>query len=139
MQTRIVEVTNNNLNWGKFLVGVLDVEWERKALIEGKPSDRPLLRILGWDFQFVWVLDLQTGEGAYFRVGIGSNAKADLDNHRIWVCPMFEPFLIWLYANWKGKLELLPETLNLPEAVKDFALSGYRRPGPDCQPAKGEQ
>lgn len=132
MQTRIVEVTNNKQNWGKFLIGVSDVEWDRKALVEGTPSDRPLLGICGWSRLHVWVLDLQTGEGAFFYVnghGTPRQAKADLDKHKIWVCPMFEPFLGWFYQNWAGDLGQLPEVLDLPDAP--FDMQGYRRPGPE--------
>jgi hypothetical protein len=123
--TKIIEVTNNSMNWGKFLLGHPDTEWDRKAMIEGTPSDRPLLGICGWSRLHLWVLDLQTGEGAFFH--IGGNAQADLNNHRIWVCPMFEPFLEWLYAQKQLDITQLPDTLNLPDAP--FEMTGYRRPG----------
>jgi hypothetical protein len=73
------------------------------------------------------VLDLETGEGAYFLPG--GNARADLREHRVLVCPMFEPFLEWLYAQDVNDITTLPVVLDLPDAP--FALYGYRRPGPE--------
>lgn len=125
MITKIIEVTNNDMNWGKFMVMRPDTEWGRKALITGEASKRSLLEQLGWDGSHVWVLDLQTGEGAWFRAG--GSAKADLDKHKIWVCPMFEPFLVWLYGQDLKDLAALPDVLNLPDA--EFAVYGYRREG----------
>lgn len=128
MITKIIEVTNNNQNWGKFMLCRPDVEWERKALITGEPSSLPLLRTCGWGREHFWVLDLQTGEGAYFLPG--GLATADLNDHRIWVCPMFEPFLKWLYAQDSAMLKdftQLPDVVNLPDAK--FAMYGYRRKG----------
>ena len=96
MKTKIVEATNEHFNWGKFLVGVPDTEWERKVEVDGDPGrghDRLLARC-GWSDRHIWVLDLQTGEGAYFLpTGM---ASADIQKHAIWVCPLFEPFLEWL-------------------------------------------
>jgi hypothetical protein len=70
-----------------------DQEWSINSEID---VGRPLLRALGWDHRVVLVTDLQTGEGAMFSPG--GLASADLNRkHRVWVCPMFEPFLIWLY------------------------------------------
>jgi hypothetical protein len=124
MITKIIEVTNNNFNWGKFLVARPDTEWKRMSAID-LLTDRPLLDLVGWTMDHLWVLDLQTGEGGYFRPG--GRAKADLNKHKIWVCPMFEPFLEWLYAQQLGDLSKLPDMVNLPDA--EPALHGYRREG----------
>ena len=70
-------------------------------------------------------LRLQTGEGAMFRPG-GSPA-ADLDKHAVWVCPLFQPFLAWLYEQDLTDLDALPAHVELPDA--EFAFAGYRRPG----------
>lgn len=124
MKTAIIEVTNGELNWGKFLVGQFDdAEWAHRSKI----SSGPLLRQIGHSDRGnqLWVLDLQTCEGAQFR--IGGSPKFDLDKHKIWVCPMFEPFLEWLYTNWDGDLGHLPAHVNLPDAP--FAMHGYRREG----------
>jgi hypothetical protein len=123
METKIVEATNGN-NWGKFLVGRMTDEWNRRSVISG--SHMPLLREIGWGPGHVWVLDLQTGEGAYFRPG--GVVAADLKRHRIWVCPLFEPFLEWLYAQPDLTPSALPDSVEL-EAEFDFY--GYRRPGPE--------
>lgn len=129
MKSKIIEVTNNQQNWGKFMVLSPDTAWERKSLIQtldgGEPSTRPLLQIIGWSRQHVWVLDLQTGEGIYTLPK--GNAAADLDRHNVWVCPMFEPFLSWLYQQDIAELDALPDVLNLPDAA--FALYGFRRTG----------
>lgn len=151
MNTAIVEVTNGPANWGKFLVGQFDeAEWARRSALTPtctdfkpdhngeclncddwadahEPSTVPLLQQIGWQpgNGYVFVLDLQTGEGAVFRRG--GLASADLNKHAVWVCPMFEPFLEWLYRAWDGSLASLPPTLDLPDAP--FAMHGYRRPG----------
>ncbi len=122
MKTRIVEATNGPRNWGKFLLGQFDHEWEYKSLVaEGKH----LLREVGIGSpKTMLVLDLQTCEGVLFEPGHGF-AAADLNKHAVWVCPLFEPFLTWLYGQ--------PEPFNisalvdLPTARFDWA--GYRRPG----------
>ena len=116
-------------NWGKFAVG----RFTAAELAEPAhwPGGGPRLVLgRGWTVDHIWVLDLQTGEGAMFRPG--GYAKADLDKHRIWVCPMFEPFLAWLYQQVTELAETwwedLPRMVELPDAP--FALYGYRRPGP---------
>lgn len=131
MKSTIVEVTNGPLNWGKFLVAVFDVaEWTRHSavLAEEGHAARPLLRSIGYSDSHlhVWVLDLQTREGACFIVHDHALARLDLNNHKIWVCPMFEPFLEWLYKNYKG-IDELPTHVDLPDAP--FAMHGYRREG----------
>ena len=112
------------VNWGKFLLGELDHELSYRSVISD--SGQPLMREIGWGRGCLWVLDLQTGEGAYFR--IGGHAGYDLKRHRIWVCPMFEPFLEWLYAQPTVDLDTLPAKVELPHA--ESALYGYRRQGP---------
>jgi len=126
MKSQIVEVTNGEKNWGKFLVAHFDSKeiWHQSAVVPG----RELLPLIGYDLgrpeRMVWVLDLQTREGACFK--IGGYAKADLNKHKVWVCPMFEPFLEWLYVNYRG-IDELPTHVDLPDAA--FAMSGYRREG----------
>ena len=71
------------------------------------------------------VVDLETGEGAMFSPG--GLAAADLQKHRIWVCPMFEPFLAWLYKQDLSDLTKLPKHVDLPDAP--FEMHGYRREG----------
>lgn len=130
MKTCIIEATNHS-NWGKFLVGVWDKrERSHQSVISRsrKNPARPLLAQLGWDLEnTILVQDLATGEGALFSHG--GVAKADLDKHQIWVCPLFEPFLTWLYEQPKEiVLELdLPLVVELPHAPLE--LQGYRRTG----------
>lgn len=120
MKIKLIEVTNGELNWGKFLLGQFNTEWDYKSVIDGNS----IIAGRGWSLDHILVLDLQTGEGAMFR--LGGLAKADLDKHRIWVCPMYEPFLTWLYK--QPDPFAIPAHVDLPDA--EFAMSGYRRPGP---------
>jgi hypothetical protein len=122
MQTKFMEVTNNNQNWGKFILIRFDSEFEQKSAFTG----RSLLREVGWDNGNIIVFDLQTGEGARFKPG--GLAVADLEKHKIWVCPMYEPFLNWLYKQDLSDLSKLPDSLDIPDA--EFAMAGYRRKGP---------
>lgn len=125
MLTKIIEVTNGERNWGKFMLGRPDAEWNRLVRIAEDPVPRTLLSTIGWTRHHLWVLDLQTGEGACFLPG--GMPSADLNKHRVWVCPMFEPFLAWLYQQNLSDLAALPDTLDLPDAP--FAFRGYRRKG----------
>lgn len=119
MKTTFVEATSPQGNWGKFMVGVFERhEVERPSSVDG----RSIIWGRGWDRGHVFVLDLQTGEGATFRMG--GLAKYDLDKHKIWVCVLFEAFLEWLY--------LQPDPMDLPPTIEldvPLAFAGYRRPG----------
>jgi hypothetical protein len=133
VKLKFIEITNGPANWGKFAVGTFTPEeWQQRAVIDGAP----LIAGRGWTPRHIWVLDLQTGEGAMFLPG--GSAKHDLDKHAVWVCPMFEPFLTWLYARLGDAKDMaaiaaLPDHHDLPDAP--FALSGYRRPGPGKETA----
>lgn len=74
----------------------------------------------------LWVLDLQTQEGAYF-LPRPHDAIHQLQKHKIWVCPLYEPFLEWLFN--QDLSQPLPPLLELPEAPS--AIYGYRRNGAD--------
>lgn len=124
MLTKIIEATNR-VNWGKFLIGRFsEEEWARRCQMDGSNPKRSLLSEIGWDHSNIWVLDLQTGEGACYRPG--GLAKADLEKHKIWVCPLYESFLTWLYKQDITNLETLPDVIDL-EA--ESSLYGYRRSG----------
>lgn len=122
MKIRFIEATNAGPkgNWGKFMVARFDEEWQIPSEISGM-----LLAGRGWTPNHILVLDLQTGEGGLFRHG--GSAPHDLNKKRIWVCPLFEPFLVWLYAQ-DDPLEI-PSQVELDDAP--FEFHGYRRPGPD--------
>ena len=123
MKTKFIEATNGPRNWGKFMVARFDEdEWRLKSAV----SATALLEGRGWGPNHLMVFDLQTGEGALFRPG--GQAGYDLNKHRVWVCPLFEPFLVWLYKQDVSDLDALPALVDLPEA--EFQMSGYRRPGP---------
>ena len=127
MHTKIVEVLSPG-NWGKFLLGRFAGEWVKHSEVE---KGIPLLAQLGWTPHHLLVLDLATGEGAIFR--LGGIAAADLNKHRIWVCPLFEPFLQWLYEQDAGDLDELPSLVRLDGPP--LAMAGYRRPGPEPEHA----
>jgi hypothetical protein len=121
VRIKFVEVTNGPANWGKFCIMQFDDERAYTSVIDGYP----LIAGRGWSRDTIFVLDLQTGEGALFNPG--GCAKADLEKHRIWVCVLYEPFLTWLYLQ-PDPFEI-PAHVDLPDVA--FAWSGYRRPGPE--------
>lgn len=128
MQTYFIEVTNK-FNWGKFMVGRFTTEeWCVPSRI-GKLHS--LIGGRGWSLQHIFVMDLQTGEGAMFlpNRNFPEAAKVDLDNRKIWICPMFEPFLKWLYAQDLQDLTLLPSLVEFTMAEAEPAMYGYRREG----------
>lgn len=140
MRTRFIEATQSverGPNWGKFCVGLFDEEeWGRRQQMDGSTAggmfSRGALTSRGWSPDgAALVVDLQTGEGAIFT--LAGSARADLEKHRVWVCPMFEPFLEWLYGrvsedavDW---FEHLPAVVEIPDVP--FEMAGYRRQGPD--------
>lgn len=105
MQTKFIEATDGGgFNWGKFAV---------------------------CRFTDIVVLDLQTCEGAIFSPG--GYAKNDLNGkHQIWVCPMYEPFLTWLYTQDLSDLDALPSLVDLGDVPT--AMRGYRRTGARVTP-----
>lgn len=124
MRTHIIEATNGPRNWGKFMLCFLTPsELEHHSPV----SEGRLFQDIGYNQRMVWIMDLQTQEGAAFYPG--GSASADLDRHRIWVCPLFEPFLTWLYTQRLEDIYScnLPHHIDLPTA--EFYLSGYRRGG----------
>jgi hypothetical protein len=139
-----IEVTNGFQNWGKFMVARFDEEFKRSSEIMQKEiipemeraaermggQARPvsnLLQGIGWSRGDIIVFDLQTCEGAAFSPEVRGSVHYDLEKHSIWVCPMFKPFLEWLYQQDLSDLDKLPKHVDLPEA--EFMLSGYRRQG----------
>lgn len=125
MQTKFIEASDgSNFNWGKFAVcRFTPEEWARRSEVDVLTT-RGLLSVVGWDSGNLLVLDLQTGEGARFKPG--GLASADLnDKHQVWVCPMFEPFLTWLYTQDLSDLDKLPGLVNLGDVP--IAMHGYRR------------
>jgi hypothetical protein len=126
MKIKFIEATNHpeGFNWGKFMLARFEAEdWAyRSALVD---DHRLLLAGRGWTDNHLMVTDIQTGEGAIFKPG--GLAQADLQKHKIWVCPLFEPFLVWLYRQDLSDLDKLPAVVKLPDAPS--AYSGYRREG----------
>lgn len=125
MKAKFIEVTNGpRHNWGKMMLCRFEQhEWDYKSVIDSSP----LIWSRGWDKHHILVVDLQTGEGALFRPG-GVPSYDLSKQHAVWVCPMFEPFLAWLYKQDTSDLSKLPAHVDLPDA--QFEMQGYRRPGP---------
>lgn len=130
MKTKFIEATQDakkGFNWGKFLLMKFDSEWEYQSQID---IGRPLLRAIGWAPNQIWVLDLQTCEGV--AVSPGGSAAYDLNHrHKIWCCPMYQPFLEWLYAQDLSDLDKLPGMVELP--LVEGEMAGYRRSGKGCE------
>lgn len=134
METVFIEAGQSKTggNWGKFMVGrFTPEEWFRESVVLGEVDfgtlgvrKRSLLRTCGWTMDHFLVVDLETGKGALFNPTAGV-ARIDLDKRRVWVCPMFEPFLTWLYTQDLSNLSKLPNRILLPDA--EFQFSGYRR------------
>ena len=128
MRTRVIEATTGRAgNWGRFLLGRHDVEWE----VQSGVSHQTVLAGAATNPNDIWVLDLVTGEGALFTPG--GYAADDLEKHRIWVCPLFEPFLEWLYLQDLSDLDALPDVVHLPSRGNPMQMAGYRRAGPGEQ------
>lgn len=118
--------THNELNWGKFMVCRFDGEdWAARSVVD-EVYHQSLLGGRGWSPEHLMVFDIQTGEGALFKPG--GLPRADLRKHQIWVCPMFELFLTWLYDQDLADIGALPPVIQLPGPT---AWRGYRREGPD--------
>lgn len=128
MRLRFCEVTNG-FNWGKFAVGTFEGDElaYRSQLDATMGVQSRLIQGRGWGPEHRLVLDLQTGEAAIFRHG--GHAPADMNKRRIWTCPMFEPFLTWLYRQPLASLDDLPGLVEFTEAEAPSAMQGYRRPG----------
>lgn len=123
MKTRLIEASNG-INWGKFLLARFDQEWGVASGILGEVR-QGILWSQGWTPLHLLILDLATGEGALFLPG--GMAGADLKKRQVWVCPLFEPFLEWLYQQDLRDLDRLPALVDLPKAPAAFV--GYRRTG----------
>jgi hypothetical protein len=127
MRTKIIE-TSTGFNWGKFLVGRFSVE---EWAVNSRIDHFPVIAGRGWSHKHIFVMDLQTGEGAMFipNIAFPEAAKVDLDKHKIWVCPMFEPFLKWLYAQDLQDLTKLPSLVEFTMEEAPPSMTGYRREG----------
>jgi hypothetical protein len=131
--------TSNDFNHGKFMLARLDAaELRARSALPGyeESSLWHLGGLRAFNKHTTLVFDLQTGEGATFTLARHGSPSADLTKHKIWVCPMFEPFLHWLYAqgldHGAGDIAALPRFVELSMA-DGAAFQGYRRPGPDEQ------
>lgn len=114
-------------NWGKFMLARFErAEWERHSALPEATEFR-LLSGRGWSPAHLLFLDLETGEGTMLSPRPSGNVHADLNKHKVWICPMAEPFLVWLYQQDLTDITALPSYVELPDAP--FAVAGYRRGG----------
>jgi hypothetical protein len=132
METIIIEASHEiepgvyGGNWGKFMVARFTHE---EMLVWSRIDQRSVIGGRGLDDRLHYlVLDLETKEGAIFRPG--GLARADLQKHKIWVCPLFEPFLNWLYKQDLSDFSKLPTLVGFKFNEAGFDMAGYRRPGP---------
>jgi hypothetical protein len=132
MISHFIEGTND-FNYGKFLLLRFDTsERQVRTALTGFEG-HPLFTFGGQrklNPRMTLVVDLQTGEGAAFSLDPMSWTELG-DKHRIWVCPMYEPFLRWLCQqgldNGGGDITALPRCVQLDEA--ESSLFGHRREG----------
>lgn len=130
MHTKFIEASNRMpsgacFNHGKFLVSHFDAdEWNRISHLP-EHEGGSLLVGRGWGREHIFVMDLQTGEGATFRHG-GSAAYDLREKHNIWTCPLFLPFLTWLYEQDVTDLDALPDHVEFTEAEAPSSMVGER-------------
>jgi hypothetical protein len=128
MKVKFIEANSNNANWGKFMV--CQYEPQERGYISPIAEDNLLRNCAATREEGVWVMDLATGEGAFFNPSRG-NAKYHLnEKHKILVCILYEAFLIWLYEQDLTDIDLLPAVIdvNVP-----FAFFVNRRLGKDIE------
>ena len=97
MDTKFIEVSNNEKNWGKFLLlRMTEAEWQQPSAI----TQRSLLREVGWNPTNIIVFDLQTGEGARFVPGGMERMIRMLKSKKLkpgfWIAPF------WMFADAKS-------------------------------------
>lgn len=120
-KSKIVEVSSGkDKNWGRLMVmKFTEEEKGRKSAFhksstiwkEDTPSDRHII-----------VYDLITGEGATFD--LSKDLVPQLYKHQIWVCVLYEPFLVWLQEFMKkNSFNNIPDFVEL-EAEKEY--TGFR-------------
>jgi hypothetical protein len=129
--TKIIEGSDGGA-YGKWLVGQLDEhERSRKTSLPGYEGNASIwtfagARRFGADPGAVFVLDLQTGQGAVFNPTTSSSPDYDLDQANIWVCPLFRDFFRWLYTQDLADVTQLPNFIDLPWKIELEAAEAIR-------------
>lgn len=112
MKTKIIETSDTaKFNWGKFLIGRFDHEWEREAGVS--PEEGSLLRSQGWGPDHILVMDLSVGHAAMFLPSRSAKPEIDIRNTGIYFCPLFSGFLEWVYQQDLTDLDALPDYVEL--------------------------
>lgn len=105
MESKIIEATSD-WAWSKFLLLRLTrVELDYMSRVGGSRL------FSGYNSTDILVVDVDTGEGAFFSPG--GHVQADLTHHAIWHGPLFKGFLSWLYKQDLTDLTSLPDHLDL--------------------------
>jgi hypothetical protein len=137
VKSKFLEVTNK-ANWAKLQL----LQWEpsdlaRPSLVQKGKVLLNAVQVRRGDaadpLTAVFVRDLQTQEGCEFYPSPEADCKTQLDMHRVWVCPLFYPFVSWLFANYQGDVTSLPDLVELADSKKQ-EYQGYRRPGEEMEP-----
>jgi len=114
VRTKIIEASDRDKwNYGKFMLGRFDHEWERRAQVID-PLDGPsLIGSQGWGPDHILVMDLSVGHAAVFLPRPNSMAHIDVEDTGIYFCPLFRGFMEWLYQQDLSDLNALPDHVEL--------------------------
>lgn len=120
MISRFIEASHGDGgNYGKFIVLRFDKrESQIKTRLPGH-TGHPLFTFAGarkLNPKTTFVFDLQTGEGAAFYIGDKGGARIALSQRDIWVCPLYLPFLNWLWGQDMSDITKLPRYVDLSGA-----------------------
>lgn len=102
MIVKFIEASDGTAH-GKFMLARMDAELATRSGLPGY-EDEPLMTVGGrrkFNSHSTLVVDLQTGRGAALALDPFSYTKLD-EGGRMWVCPMFRPFLKWLCLQGLG-------------------------------------
>ncbi len=133
METKIIEASDcDKFNWGKFLIGRFDHEWERRAQILSALDGPSLIGSQGWGPEDLLVMDLSVGHAAMFTPRAGALPHVDVENTGIYFCPLFRGFMEWLYRQDLQDLSGLPDYVELdPVYMIRGPAPGEYQGGPD--------
>ena len=131
MKTKIIEASDTTqFNWGKFLVGRFDQEWERRSKVGLEVS---VIRSQGWGPEHIMVMDLSVGHAAVFLPRPNGAPIVDVEDTGIYFCPLFRGFMEWLYLQDLVDLDSLPDYVELEPVhmVRGPAPGKYKGRGDD--------
>ncbi len=68
--------------------------------------------------------------GRFDEEEMSRKSGVGMEKHQLWVCPMYLPFLTWLYNQDLTDLDKLPKVVQFTDEDAEGAMAGYRRSGP---------